>query len=291
MLYYIMASHSKKQRPDKKPPKTRDARSTQVDRDRKRAQRAALGTPYSPDFTLWFKHRVAETRWAAEYVWDRQLAAALKEGSESDRSLRRYYTGESKKPQAPLAYAIGWAFHELGLKWCSGPVTLLAAGHASRFFKLLAVLASYGGLEREAALIFAFGSFKANSPMGGVDVAVANAKIGRYGLMRAAISVRKDARDALCLAARQRASIDRAWQDSINTERLQKAPAIFRYAYETVEQNASLSQTIRIAGALIMMAAFIETQDDRREQEVLRKLEALSPTRALHALLSLEAPG
>jgi hypothetical protein len=290
MLYYIVAARSDTKRVGQQSAQHKKSRSREADRERKRVARASAGKPYSPNFTSWFKQRVAETAWSGDYVWDRQLAAAIKDGSESDRSLRRYYDDESKKPRAPLAYTIGWAFHELGLEWCSGPVTLLAAGHAAEFFKLLAVLSSYGAVEREAALILALGSFRANSLVGGPDVGgpSSNARYKRFGLMRAAISVRKDARNAVGSAAQRRASIDRAWNDSMKSGTLHKAQAVFRYAYETVSRVAPLSQGVRIAGALIMIAAFIEAQGSNREQEILEALHLLSPTQTLHALLSME---
>lgn len=227
-----------------------------------------------------------------DYVWDRQLSSVIPDGSESDRTLRRYYNGEAKHPGAASAYAIGWAFHDIGLTWCSGPLALLAGGHAAPFFRLMAYLASYGAVSREAALIYAFGSFKANAPVRALDRSIVEPR--RFSqhkdfYVRGQLEARRYARSAVRVAARQRDSVQAAWTESGKPGTLRKTPGDFRYAYETVSSKATLSQEARIAGALVMIAAAINDDDNDREAKILRKLRLLSPTATLKKLLNLES--
>jgi hypothetical protein len=277
---------------DKKTPKDPTDVLGAEERDRKRAARASEGALYRPDFCMWFRDCVGEMPRTADYVWDRQLASAIGDGSESDRNLRRYYGGESKHPGAASAYAIGWAFHDVGLTWCSGPLALLVGGHAARFFKLLAYLASYGAPSREAALIYAFGSVKANAPIKALDRSIVeptrfSQHKGFY--VRGQLEARRYARNAVRVAARQRDSIGAAWTESGKPGALRKTPGDFRYAYETVSSKAAVSQEARIAGALVMIAAAINDDDNDREAKILRKLRLLSPMATLNKLLNLES--
>ncbi|MGZ5095587.1 MAG: hypothetical protein ACXWCH_31100, partial [Burkholderiales bacterium] len=116
------------------------------------------------NFSGWFRRRVDEMPPAAEKrVWSSRLADFL-DGEEDDRTLRRYYDGETQRPRAPLAYAIGWALRDVGLDWCSGPTALLAAGHVTPFFRLLGSLTATDDQSmRDQALRLAFATFRANA--------------------------------------------------------------------------------------------------------------------------------
>jgi hypothetical protein len=291
MAYYTVARHPEQSCSDRKTPKGRDDEALRAeDRDRKRATRASEGALYRPDFCMWFKDRVDEVPWTGDYVWDRQLASAIRDGSESDRSLCRYYEGKSKHPGAALAYAIGWALHDVGLNWCSGPIALLAGGHAECFFELLAYLASRGSLNREAALRYAFGSFQANAPIKANGVAIQSPHLLRNKgfFVRGQLERRTHARNAVRIAAQQRSAIEAAWK-ARKSRALRKVPGDFKYAFETVKARSAVNQEVRIAGALIMIAASIESQDSERDVQILQDLQWLSPMAAVRRLLSIES--
>jgi hypothetical protein len=173
-------------------------------------------------------------------------------------------------------------------------VSLLVAGHADLFFKLLAYLAACNPVSREAALIYAFASFKANDPLKNPDgSAVESTKLAntKSWNIRGQLEIRKYTRSAVRVAARQRKSIDAAWVEACKPGSLRKAPGDFRYAYETVKSKAAVSQEARILGALTMIATTISLEDNDREERILDKLYSLSPMARFRRLLKMEGQG
>jgi hypothetical protein len=173
-------------------------------------------------------------------------------------------------------------------------VSLLVAGHADLFFKLLAYLAACNPVSRKAALIYAFASFKANDPLKNPDgSAVESTRLAntKSWNIRGQLEIRRYTRNAVRIAARQRESIQAAWEEARKPGSLRKAPGDFRYAYETVKSKAAVSQEARILGALTMIATAIEREDNDREARILNKLYSLSPMGRFRRSLKMESRG
>lgn len=226
------------------------------------------------DFRRWFRECVDELPPSDDApVWSRRLADQLENGEESDKTLRRYYNGETKRPWARSAFALGWALHDLGLAWCSGPVALAAAGHIVPFFNLLQRLSTQGRLGREAALRFAFASFKAN-----VTITV---------FPQAMLLNRADARSAVEKAARVRSLIKEAWTSLCIGGPLQDVPPDFQFAFEIVKSGLC-SEKLRVYGAVAVLAKSALDAPNSAEGKIVEDLTWLSPI--ARSLITWEVP-
>jgi len=190
--------------------------------------------------------------------WSRRLADHMEDGQETDKALRRYEAGEVKRPRGPAAYAIGWALNSCGLKWCSGPVALLAAGHTDRFFRVLAALSATEDItDRYAAYRFAFATSQAEpkaweqrlrSATFGQDQHELNVKQKEW--LEHLRDIHDRARTELEIAASQRTAIDKAWDASVT--RVSRASPQFALASEIVSSTAC-SESVRLVGALTVL--------------------------------------
>jgi hypothetical protein len=259
------------------------------DADRKRLLRDRLYPKTQSGFTRWFRARVNEVVWRETPKWDRQLADRIEDESECDRTARRYYAGESKQPKRKFAYLIGWAFHDVGLKWCSGPVALMAAGHTEPFFRLLAALSGWNEPHaRDVALRLAFASPTAAMPEQTVEEAYNispdeallsdGAKKGLDKLRRDfpadQTSDRQLAQKYLNMTTEHRTLIDLAWDRSLSTN--VAASDDFQLALLIVT-SGRCPDPVRLNAALNLIATSVRHGTSVSEKRVVEELLWISP--------------
>ena len=242
----------------------------QKDAARKRKARVRIDDGPGLSFTTWFRtcvHDMPRVR-EDDRAWSVRLAEAFSGGEEDDRTLRRYYDCETRRPRAGTAYAIGWAFHDVGLEWCSGPVALYIAGHPLPYFRLLALLANLGVMERAAALRFAFGT-------GRLDLLRhLPPKSGTRGLQNVRHIQRAQSRRLLAAAAAHRSAIDDAWSAAKRAKRLYESPADFRLAHEVMNSNGC-THRVKLAGALAILACSVLNSASDIERRIVSEAELL----------------
>lgn len=225
-------------------------------------------------------------------VWSSRLAAEFSEAEESDRTLRRYYQGKTLQPQRASAYAMGWAFHAVGIRWCSGPVALQAAGHFAYFIRLLAFLSEMGERGRSCALRFAFATARANdrvysfdeangmqpSRVAGVDPKLRtwldkrrteHVSLGHQHLTRA--------RTAIADNARERDLIENAWNMVREGRTLRGVAADFQLAVD-LSESSKCQEPIRFDGLLTILARSAQGGRNREHADIVRDLITLSPS-------------
>lgn len=253
------------------------------DAERKRLARQARGTAIGGDFNFWFQECVDEIPPSKDdgREWSMRLAALMPSAEESDRSLRRYHSGETRHPRAESAYAIGWALHDLNLNWCSGPVALAAASHTPQFFRMLAHLSGFGEPIRHAALRLGLSSYTANAPIktlrGIVVMNRARKKLPHHDFT---VSHRREVRElcraALSEAAKEREAIDAAWEDRASELGLRLAAAPFRLALEIVT-STRCSEPLRVAVAVSLLAKAALSGISETEFGIANELEPFIP--------------
>jgi hypothetical protein len=238
------------------------------DAKRKRAARSMRHAPQS-NFKQWLGERIAEVPASSDKrVWDVRLSDAMGSGDESDRTLRRYLDGDTTRPRVASAYRIGWGLRDLGVSWCSGPLSLLAGGYLLDFFKLLAVLSGGGVAGRRAALRFAFAAQRASGlfPRGRAT----------RGFALQAQENRDEARAAVKLAAECQIEIEHAWELRRNVVAVRGGQPEFRLAADLVTQE-EFSERVRVYAALTVIASIVAERGHRAELQIVRDIEWLSP--------------
>jgi hypothetical protein len=205
---------------------------------------------------------------ADKRVWDVRLSEAMGSGDESDRTLRRYLDGDTTRPRVVSAYRIGWGLRDLGVPWCSGPLSLLACGYLLEFFKLLAVLSGSGVAGRQAALRFAFAAGRANGlfPRGRVT----------KGFALQAQENRNEARAAVKLAAECQMEIEHAWELRRSVAAFRSGRPEFRLAADLVMRE-EFSERVRVYAALTVIASIVAERGRRAELQIVKDIEWLSP--------------
>jgi hypothetical protein len=248
------------------------------DAERKRVARAMRKPVLPANFCHWFKESVDEIPPSRtdSRVWDVRLAKVMGAGVETDKALRRYYGGEIKRPRADAAYEIGWGLNDLGLRWCSGPVSLLAAGYTEQFLRLVACLSAQGVLGREAALRFAFGASAANAPitLNGNVLSTADAR-RRKGFILNSLDVRAFARSEVAVAAQQRDAISAA-SEAAGSQWPRNVGLDFKFAFN-VFKSGPFREELRLALALTIIADYIKNSDRESEWKIARPLIPFSP--------------
>ncbi|MEO7201993.1 MAG: hypothetical protein ABIZ82_05295 [Candidatus Tumulicola sp.] len=201
-------------------------------------------------------------------AWSTRLAEVMQAGDESDKALRRYYSGEIERPRAEAAYRVGWGLYDLGLRWCNGPIALLAAKHYSEFFGMLASLSGGDEESRCCCQRLVFAGFSAASP-----IESGTPGKGFHQQMRL---TRDDARKATTKASKLRFELDNAWELRRSLAGRQRALPEFALAVDIVERTV-LDERIRIYGALAVIAKAVNNADREKEVNIIKKLEGLSP--------------
>lgn len=241
----------------------------QKDAERKRVARAGHRAVAPRDFSAWFRERVDELPFQDDSrAWSVRLADEMDKeddavrGDEIDRTLRRYYDGETTRPRAGSAYNIGWGLHDVGIEWCSGPLGLLAAGHTVEFFQILAVLSGGSAKSRRAALRFAFASFTAIRPVS-------------RGFREWRLRFRREARLAVASAANERPAIKSAWdalkQSSTGARsELKAALPDFRLAVDIVRAR-TCSEDALVYAALAVVEREASNRN-KKDSNIIRDL-------------------
>jgi len=262
------------------------------DSERKRvARKAKQQSIEQPNFKAWFRARVKEIEPEAGRRWEVRLAAESIGGEIDERTLDRHYTEASKRPRAPTAYVMGWALHDVGVDWCSGPVALLAAGYHEEFFMLLGFLATHGLEARSAALRFAFACDRAGAELTTYyDEIVLNKdrlaqvpQAARRKLLARRVDQleteeksRFKARAHLRNAAALRDVINQSWTKCRERRTLIDVPDSFQLAHDLIS-SAKCMKSIRYDGSLAVLSSFSKRYGTWAEQELVRELILVSP--------------
>jgi hypothetical protein len=204
----------------------------------------------------------------------------------------RYYSGDTKRPQPPSAYDIGWGLHNLGVEWCSGPVALAAAGHTGYFLRLLTCLAGEGRVGRESALRFAFATHMANAPITSANGKVFEESDFRTRTVRTLgifVAARREGqrcmRSEVAIAALHRDLIDVAWEAADSSDQPRSTAKDFSRAYR-VFRSLPDREDFRLALALAIIANYTLNGHNETETEIVRALIDDSPVRMLRRLLN-----
>ncbi len=254
----------------------------EMDAKRKRLARQARGMAASSDFTFWFRECVDELPPLSrdDRVWSSRLAAMMPYAVESDRTLRRYYDGDIRLPRPDSAYTIGWALHDTGLRWCSGPIALAAAGYSALFFGLLAQLSSFGEPVRHAALRLALATYRVNSPIRNLKrVVLSNQERGNRMhdiAVSAGVEIRRVLRNVVFKASREREAIEDAWASLDSVNALRKAAPHFQLALDIVT-STRCSEALRIAVAINVLAVASLDGQSEAEFSIAEKLQRYIP--------------
>jgi hypothetical protein len=273
-----------------KRPNATEGRRLEKEAARKRVTRAAT-VRLEVDFGRWLRDCVAQIPLSPRdgRVWDVRLAKAMGKGVETDRTLRRYYDAAIKRPGPSSAYAIGWGLHDLGVNWCSGPLGLLAAGHTTRFLKLLASVAGRDAVGRECALRLIFAGFKSNAPTrdhtGRILSDVALRHKPRVGIVIPhSLDVQVFLRSVVEVAAANRDIIDEAWEAAELPTLPRDAAPDFRRALR-VFCSLPDREDFRLALACAVIANYSLSSHKQSEVELVSELVPYSPMSMLRRLL------